>query len=107
VNKIDKEIIVILKEIFKPTRVNPLDSDHNVRLWMIRMFFLLSVLVIIGRVIINFSNHQVTNEYSAIANTPIAIFFTLLFLHINNEVEETSLIIFVLTWLALIISLYV
>ncbi|WGO98125.1 hypothetical protein QFX18_19140 [Saccharophagus degradans] len=46
-------------------------------------------------------------EYSVVVNTPLAFFFTSLFLHINNEVEETSLILFILTWLALMLSLYV
>ncbi|WP_199271354.1 hypothetical protein [Paraglaciecola sp. L1A13] len=54
-----------------------------------------------------FSERDIPAEYSVIVNTPLAFFFTLLFLHINNEVEETSLILFVLTWLALMLSLYV
>ncbi len=54
-----------------------------------------------------FTGREIPTEYSAMVNTPIAIFFTLLFLHINNEVEESSLIIFVLTWGALMLGLYV
>lgn len=41
-----------------------------------------------------------------IFNTPIAIFFTVLFLHINNKSENSSLILFVLTWLSLMLTLF-
>jgi len=38
---------------------------------------------------------------------PLALFFGTLFLHINNEVEESSLIIFVLTWISIVAAVYV
>lgn len=106
-NKIDREIIVILKDVFQLKRVRPIESDHNMRLWMIRAFFLVSVVGLVGRVVTGFSDRDIPAEYSAIVNTPLAFFFTMLFLHINNEVEETSLILFILTWLALMLNLYV
>ncbi|BFM20495.1 hypothetical protein R50076_15440 [Gilvimarinus japonicus] len=106
-NKIDREIIKILKDIFQLRRVRPLNSDHNMRLWLIRMTFAVSLFGIIGRVVVGFTGRAIPAEYSAVVNTPIVIFFTLLFLHINNEVEESSVIIFVLTWVALVLGLYV
>lgn len=106
-NKVDREILEILKNVFQLRRVRPIESDHNMRLWMIRMALTVSVFGIIGRVVMGFSDREILTEYSAMVNTPIAIFFTLLFLHINNEVEESSVIIFVLTWVALILGLYV
>jgi len=106
-NKIDQEIIEILKDVFQLKRVHPIESDHKLRLWMIRSFFLVSIIGLSGRVIMAVMGQEITAEYSAMVNTPIAIFFTLLFLHINNEVEESSLIIFGLTWLSLMFSLYV
>ena len=106
-NNIDREIIEILKDVFQLKRVRPIESDHNMRLWMIRMFFYVSVFGLIGRVVMGFSDREIPSGYSVVVNTPLAFFFTTLFLHINNEVEETSLILFVLTWLALILGLYV
>jgi carbon starvation protein CstA len=105
--KVDLEIIEILKDVFQLKRVRPIESDHNLRLWMIRMFFVVSVIGIIGRVVLGLSEHEISAEYSKIVNAPIAIFFALLFLHINNEVEETSLILFILSWVALMLGLYV
>ena len=106
-NKVDKEIFEILKDVFQPNRVRPMESDHNVRLWMIRVTFIVSIVSLVGRIIVGFSDREITAEYSAMVNTPIAFFFTLLFLHINNEVEDTSVIIFVLTCCALMVGLYV
>ena len=105
--KVDLEIIEILKDVFQLKRIRPIESDHKLRLWMIRMFFVVSVIGLIGRVVMGFSEREIEAEYSNIVNAPIAIFFALLFLHINNELEETSLIMFILTWVALMMGLYV
>lgn len=105
-NKTDKEIIMILKEVFQLKRVYPLRSDDRFRLWCIRSFFLSSVLLIIFRIIYGFNN-EISSELSTIINIPIAIFFTLLFLHINNKSENHSLIIMVLTWISLLINLFI
>ncbi len=105
-NKVDREILEILKDIlFK--KANPMESDHNIRLWFIRGAFFVSVAVLISRVSYEVAGRDITAEFSSMVNTPIAVFFTLLFIHINNEVEETSVIIMVLTWVSLMISLYV
>lgn len=84
-----------------------MESDHNMRLWMIRSFFLVSVFGLIVRVVLGIKGDEITAEYSAMFNTPIAFFFTMLFLHLNNEVEDSSLIIFGLTWVSLMLGLYV
>jgi carbon starvation protein CstA len=106
-NKIDREILAILKEVFQLKWIRAMESDHNMRLWIIRSTFLVSVLALITRVLTSFMGQEVTTEHSAMINLPITLFFTVLFIHINNEVEETSLIIFVLTWFALMIGLWV
>jgi hypothetical protein len=105
-NKIDREILNILKDVFQLKRIRPIESDHNMRLWLIRSTFLVSVFGLVSRIVAEFIGHEITAEYSAIVNTPIAFFFTGLFLHINNEVEDTSVIIFILTWVALMLGLY-
>lgn len=106
-NRVDREILEILKDVFQLRRVRPIESDHNMRLWMIRSSFLVSVFGLIARVVLGVIGVEITAEHSAVFNTPIAFFFTMLFLHLNNEVEDTSLIIFGLTWVSLILGLYV
>lgn len=106
INKTDQEILEILKEVFQLKRINPLNSDDNLRLWIIRSLFLISFVSIIYKAFYFFSDNKIDSTYSEIINTPIAIFFTLLFLHINNKSENSSLILFVLTWLSLMLTLF-
>jgi carbon starvation protein CstA len=106
-NKVDKEILEILRVVFLTTKVNPMQSDDHMRLWIIRSFFALSVFGLLARIAIGFSSREVSAEISVAFNMPIAIFFGVLFLHINNESENTSLIVFALTWLSIVIGLYV
>lgn len=106
-NKVDHEIIEILKRIFLTRNVHPLYSDDNLRVWMIRAFFLVSVAGLLVRITAMLSGKVISTEMSAGINMPIAIFFGILFLHINNESENASLIVFILTWLSIVIGLYV
>ncbi len=106
-NKADQEILEILKEIFQLKRIRPLESDDNFRLWVIRSFFLTSIIVLIVRIIYEFSENEITADFSVLIDTPIVIFFTTLFLQINNKSENPSLIILVLSWVSLMLSLYV
>ncbi|MEZ8741184.1 hypothetical protein AB6E21_14205 [Photobacterium swingsii] len=105
--KSDREIITILKDVFQLKFIKPLESDHNLRIWMIRMTFGVSMFGLIGRGVLILAGHEITPDYSSMVNILIAVFFTLLFLHINNEIEDTSIIMFVLTWLSLMLALYV
>ncbi|ALR15756.1 hypothetical protein [Vibrio natriegens] len=106
-SKADQEVVAILKDVFQLKFVRPLKSDHNLRIWIIRSSFLVSIVVIIARVILEMTGYEIEVEFSSAFNTPIAFFFTSLFLHINNEVEDTSVIMFVLTWASLMIGLYI
>lgn len=105
--KSDREIIAILKDVFQLNFVKPMESDHHLRIWMIRMNFGVSMFGLLGRGILVVAGHEITPDFSLMINTPIAFFFTLLFLHINNEIEDTSIIMSVLTWLSLMLALYV
>ncbi|WP_230633702.1 hypothetical protein [Alteromonas macleodii] len=106
-NKADKEILAILKTVFLTRGVRPLLSDDHLRIWIIRMLFLVSITGLISRIAMGIAGKEVTAEMSLFFNTPIAMFFGILFIHINNESENISIIVFVLTWISLVIGLYV
>lgn len=105
--KVDKEILSILKETFLTRNIHPLASDEHLRLWIIRSLLIVSVLGFVVRVIIGFSGEEISSEFSSFLSFPIALFFGVLFLHVNNKSENTSLIVFVLTWISIVLSLYV
>ena len=106
-NRIDQEILDILKETFLTKNIQPMASDEHMRLWIIRSFFVVSVFGLITRVILGLLGKEIPAELSAAFSLPIALFFGVLFLHINNKSENTSLIIFVLTWMSIVVALYV
>tara|TARA_R110000868_G_scaffold408704_2_gene692245 strand:- start:7791 stop:8114 length:324 start_codon:yes stop_codon:yes gene_type:complete len=106
-NKTDEDIIRVLKDVFQLRKIDPMVSDHNTRIGMIRTFFALSLLCITLRIFLAFYGRDITSDISKIINIPIAFFFTLLFWHLNNESENPSIIMFFLTWAALMIGLYV
>lgn len=82
INKADKEIIEILKEVFQLKRINPMKSDENLRLWIIRSFFIVSIIALIIKVIYFLSDNKTDSISSEIVNTPIA-FFLLYFFFIS------------------------
>ncbi len=105
-NKTDKEILQILRKIFLTKKVRPLASDDHLRIWMIRVFFYMSFAFIILKILIVFLGQELPSEYSAMAATPIAFFFGTLFLYINSESENTSILVFGLTWVSIVVALF-
>jgi hypothetical protein len=106
-NKTDEDIIRVLKDVFQLRKVDPLASDHNTRIGMIRSFFALSLVCLALRIFLALDGTEITADISKFINTPIAFFFTFLFWHLNNESDNPSVIMFFLTWAALMIGLYV
>jgi hypothetical protein len=106
-NKVDEEILAILKEIFLTKNIQPLTSDEHMRLWIIRSLLAVSVFGLIVRVFLWLMGKEFSAEFSALVSMPIALFFGLLFIHINNKSENTSLIVFVLIWISIVVGLYV
>lgn len=106
-NKVDEEILSILKETFLAKNIRPLTSDHHMRIWLIRMFFAVTIFGLLTRVILRFQEEKISTEFSSLLSLPITFFFGTLFLHINNESENTSLIVFVITWVSIVIALYI
>ena len=106
INKVDREILAVLKVIFQFRRGHFLASDHHLRLWVIRSTFFISILSLGTRIVAEILGQDITVAYAAITNLPIAFFITLLFIHINNEVEDANVIIFALTWGTLMLGLY-
>lgn len=105
-NDVDKEILMILRKVFLSKNIKPMQSDDHLRIWMFRIFFYLSILFVIVKVVLTISGKGLPSEYSTMASTPIAFFFGTLFIYINSESENTSLLVFFLTWVSIVIALY-
>ena len=72
---------------------------------MLRGLLYTSLFGLVSRIVLGISDKDVAG-LSKIISTPIALFFGVLFIHINNEVENTSVIIFILTWLSIVVAIY-
>ncbi len=104
-NKADQEILNILKETFLSKNVQPMSSDEHLRLLILRSFLYVSLFGLLMKAILWFLGEDVSG-LSKIISMPIALFFGFLFLHINNKSENTSVIIFGLTWVSIVLALY-
>lgn len=104
---VDIEILSILRRTYLDRGVRPMFSDDHARIWIVRMFTLCALVAVIARITLEFRVTEISTETSAFLATPVALFFGVLFLHINNESENSSLLVLLLTWLSIVVSLYI
>ena len=104
-NKADREILKILKVTFLTKNIQPMESDENLRLWILRSLLALTVFGLSMKAVYWLSDIDVSG-LSEILSMPIALFFGFLFLHINNKSENASIIVFGLTWVSIMLGLY-
>jgi len=82
-------------------------SDECARIWIVRIFTVCAFVAVIARVVLELQTAEVSAQTSAFLATPVALFFGVLFLHINNESESSSLLVLLLTWLSIVAGLYI
>ena len=106
-NKADEEILSILKEVFTPNKNALISPDEHFRHWILRVLLLLSVFGILVIIIAKLFSDNPSSGLGSFVSFPIALFFGLLFIHINNKSENFSVLIFILSWVSLVIGLLV
>ncbi len=106
-NKADEEILEILKEVFVPNKKALISPDEHFRHWILRVLLLMSVLGIIEIIILEIFADNGSTGLGSFVSLPIALFFGLLFIHINNKSDNFSVLIFILSWLSLVIGLFI
>jgi carbon starvation protein CstA len=106
-NKVDEELLGILKEIFRRKRKDEfLDPDDVIAESILKWLLALSVFSICVRLLLSIFEKDTSLLSQPVVATPIAFFFGLLFIHINNKSENPSVIMFALTWVSMVIGLY-
>ncbi len=106
-NGTDKEILVIIKKVFLAKNIKPSQSDDHFRIWLIRLLFYISILLILLRVVLSLTGKEVPDDYAMMASLHITYFFGTLFLYINSESKNSSFLIFILTCVSIVLALYV
>jgi hypothetical protein len=102
----DREIIEIVKELFRSKKGECMDPDDLLREQMIKWpiyIAILSVITLVPAKIFGSSASEHVNEF---LSGVIGVAFTLFFIHLNMKSKNPSLILYVLTWLSLMVSLW-
>jgi len=106
-NKADQEIFGILKEIVRNKKEGELsDPDDLMAENIIKGMFFLSLIGVLYWVFLLLFSNEVPSSMRLIVGSPIGFFFGVLFFHINNKLENPSVIMFVLTWASMMLGLY-
>ena len=106
-NKADEEILNILKEVFIPNKSALICPDEHFRHWILRVLFLLSIFGILLIIFVKLFSDNDSQGLGSFVSFPIALFFGLLFIHINNKSENFSVLIFILSWVSLVLGLII
>lgn len=103
----DREIIEIVKELFRNKKGELIDPDDLLREETVKWsIYMATVFVVIFVPVKIFGRPDGGDVINGILSGVIGVAFTLFFLHLNIKSKNPSLILFVLTWLSLMVSLW-
>jgi hypothetical protein len=102
----DKEIVQILKELFRSKKNELVDPDDLLQEKIVKSTIYLALICILVLLPIKLIGNAETTNVDGILSGVIGMAFTLLFIHLNIKSKNPSIILYVLTWLSLMISLW-
>ncbi len=102
----DKEIIMILKELFRNKNNELIDPDDLLREKIVKWTIYLALFCVVTLVSVQIFGHSDSDHVNGFLSGVIGVAFTLLFVHLNIKSKNPSLILYVLTWLSLMVSLW-
>jgi len=102
----DKEIIEILKELFRNKNNELIDPDDLLREKIVKWSIYLALFCVVTLVPIKIFGHSGSDHLNGFLSGVIGMAFTLIFVHLNTKSKNPSFILYALTWLALMVSLW-
>jgi len=105
-NNIDKEIISILKEVFRSKKNEYVDPDELLKETIVKWSIYLALASVIVLFPLKFLGGVLPTEGNALISTLFTVAFSLLFVHLNNKSKNPSLIMYGLTWSSLMCTFY-
>ncbi|MFK5912938.1 MAG: hypothetical protein QM484_01070 [Woeseiaceae bacterium] len=102
----DKEIIEILKELFRNKKNELIDPDDLLREQIVKGTIYLSLFCVVTLVSIKIFGQSGTEHINGFLSGIIGVAFTLIFVHLNMKSKNPSFILYALTWLSLMVSLW-
>lgn len=103
----DKEIIDILKELFRNKNNEFVDPDDLLLEQIVKWSIYLALLGLLILLPIKIFGNADQSAGSSMLSGIVGVAFTLLFIYLNIKSKNPSIIMYVLTWFSLMLSLWV
>jgi hypothetical protein len=100
----DREIIEIVKELFCNKNSKLTDPDDRLQDHIVKQTIYLAILCTVILVPIQIFGDVV--HIKGVLSGVVSLAFTFLFFHLNIKSKNPSLILYILTWLSLMLSLW-
>lgn len=102
----DKEILEILKELFRNKDNELIDPDDLLRVQIVKWTIYVSIFCVVTLIPAKIFGHAGSDLINGFLSGVIGVTFTLLFIYLNIKSKNPSFILYVLTWLSLMVSLW-
>ncbi len=101
----DKEIIEILKELFRNKSDELIDPDDLLREQIVKWAIYSAIICAVVAAVVKIFGSSGGGYINGVLSGVIGVAFTLLFIQLNIKSKNPSIILYVLTWLSLMVSL--
>ena len=102
----DKEIIEIVRDLFRSKKGELIDPNDLLREQIVKWSIYMAMFCIVTLVHIKIFASSVSDHVNGLLSGVTAVAFTLLFVHLNIKSKNPSLILYVLTWFSLMVGLW-
>jgi hypothetical protein len=102
----DREIIEIAKELFRSKKGEFIDPDDLLREQIVKWSIYMAIFCVITLVPAKIFGSSGGEHITGVLQGVIGVAFTLFFVHLNIKSKNPSFILYVLTWLSLMVSLW-
>jgi hypothetical protein len=102
----DREIIEIVKELLRSKKGKLIDPDDLLREQIVKWAIYMAIFCVVTLVPVKIFGSSGGGYINGFLSGVIGVAFTLFFVHLNIKSKNPSLILYVLTWLSLMVSLW-
>jgi len=102
----DREIIEIVKELFRSKKGELIDPDDLLREQIVKSSIYIAIFCVVTLIPVTIFGSSSSEHINGLLTGVIGVAFTLFFIHLNIKSKNPSFILYILTWLSLMVSLW-
>lgn len=102
----DREIIEIFKELFRSKKGEIIDPDDFLREQIVKWSIYMATFSVVTLIYVKIFGNTGSMHIDGFVSSVIGVAFTLLFIHLNMKSKNPSFILYFLTWLSFMVSLW-